>query len=55
MSLDRLDAVITSEPPDDEYCELHDIYFRPRRGVACPACAADEADRRYDAQREERV
>ena len=53
MSLDNLDAEITSEPPDEAYCAVHGISFRQRRGVACPACAADEADRCYDARREE--
>ena len=33
---------------EEELCEIHDVWFVPRRGVSCPACRDDEADRRVD-------
>jgi hypothetical protein len=35
-------------PPDHEWCEEHG------QSKPCEACLADEADRRYDSQKERR-
>ena len=35
-----------SEPPDEHWCQEHSS------NVPCPACLADEADRRYDERTE---
>ena len=35
------------EPPDPRWCQEH------ASPIPCPACQADDADRRYDAQKEQ--